>query len=265
VANSGADAFFFKPIELPDFLDSVQRVLGLVESLVPETPDEDESGEDTPQLSMSERLAALHQELGAKSTLIITDLGDVMAQAGDMPEQIEDETVKSALMSVFSAATKTSQLLGAKIPKDLLYFPGPQFDLFMIHVGETMALLLVMDKLTWNDEKMWALLRTVRPALDDFLSILSRIGVSVDEPEEQEPAAVLPEPEEIVDEADLAEVLPALDEIFSQAAQRDFQPADVDNFWDELTGDEQAGEVTRADVISYDQALQLGLAPEDDE
>jgi two-component system response regulator RpfG len=35
VAQAGADAFFFKPIDMPEFLDAVERALGLVETILP--------------------------------------------------------------------------------------------------------------------------------------------------------------------------------------------------------------------------------------
>ncbi len=38
VAQAGADAFFIKPIPIADFLDSVERVLGLVETILPVEP-----------------------------------------------------------------------------------------------------------------------------------------------------------------------------------------------------------------------------------
>lgn len=43
VAQAGADAFFFKPVELPDFLDAVERTLGLVEAMLPSEMDAERS------------------------------------------------------------------------------------------------------------------------------------------------------------------------------------------------------------------------------
>ena len=38
VAEAGADAFFIKPVEMPDFLDAVERLLGTVETFLPPAP-----------------------------------------------------------------------------------------------------------------------------------------------------------------------------------------------------------------------------------
>ena len=45
VAEAGADAFFIKPVEMPDFLDAVERLLGIVETFLPLAPILEENAE----------------------------------------------------------------------------------------------------------------------------------------------------------------------------------------------------------------------------
>jgi hypothetical protein len=67
----------------------------------------------------------------------------------------------------------------------------------------------------------------------------------------------------IVEEEEVdAEPIPELDDIFTKASEAKLKEEEVDAFWDSLVA-ESSGEVSRADVISYDQARQLGLAPEE--
>ena len=80
VANAGADAFFFKPIELADLLDTVRRSLGLISPTPPPPPDPEEI--EAPQITVADRLSLLRQELQALSATLIDDLGKPLVQAG---------------------------------------------------------------------------------------------------------------------------------------------------------------------------------------
>ena len=85
VADAGADAFFLKPIEIADFLDAVERCLGLVNDKMPAS--NLLLSADTPEESISERLTGLRQELDAFSTILLDELGRVVAQAGELPDE----------------------------------------------------------------------------------------------------------------------------------------------------------------------------------
>ena len=56
VIEAGADAFFFKPLDMADFLDAVERCLGLVETLLPPAPVLSEPDEK-PVQTLPERLS----------------------------------------------------------------------------------------------------------------------------------------------------------------------------------------------------------------
>jgi hypothetical protein len=53
-----------------------------------------------------------------------------------------------------------------------------------------------------------------------------------------------------------------LEAIFNQTRQGSIKAEDADAFWDSAVLEGMEG-VVRADVISYEQARQLGLAPEE--
>ena len=52
-----------------------------------------------------------------------------------------------------------------------------------------------------------------------------------------------------------------MEPLFKEAKKK-LKPADVNDFWDKAAGKHKAP--TKPDMLSYDQAKQLGLAPEDE-
>ena len=253
VERSGADAFFFKPFDLPDFMAAVQNCLGIKRALQAEPA----LAEPKAPLTLAERLSALHQEINALSVMLLNDNGETVAETGRLPDGEDHTTLLSALVAVFNAAMKVEYLLGAKA-RDLAYFNGKNTDLFLMHVGPTVGLLVAMPVSGGNDQQVTKLLASLRPAVKDIAAILDAMGVPTEvvaPPPEAQPTPE-PEPEEI----DISAVLPELDAIFGQKGN--LQNQNLDAFWDNLS-QSGSGEVNRADTISYEQAKQLGLAPEE--
>ncbi len=258
VIDSGADAFFFKPVEIADFLDSVERCLGVVKTIFPPQPvlPEDES---VPAQSLSERLSGLRQDLNALSAVLLDDRGRVTAGAGDLPGEIEAANVIPILMGALGAAAKVDHLLSASLPQNVMILRGGKVDLFLANVGEAMALLLALQ--SSNGERQGEVLVQLQMAVRDLQAILLQIGVaSLLQPGAPETPEEPPEPEI---EAEVDKEAPVLDEIFSEVSQGHYDPQEVDAFWDSLADEEGQNQVINADVITYDQAKQLGLAPDE--
>jgi CheY-like chemotaxis protein len=262
VADAGADAFFLKPIEISDFLDAVERCLGLVENTaMPESnllqPVE------TPAEGIADLLTNLRKELNAFSAVMLDERGRIIAQAGDLPDDAAAvDTLFPALMAGFSAGMKISHFLGASRPDNLTYFGGTKFALIFAPVTTSHALLVAVNAVQM-DEEISDTVRDVYNALNELQMILENMGVPVRSEEPlptPEEVDLLEEAEEEIDE-DL-EQAPILDAIFENASSDAGQ--DVDAFWDALA-DDASEEVSNADVLTYEQALQLGLAPEGDE
>src|SRR5512134_3036000 len=79
--NAGAVAIFDKPIPLADFLDAVERSLGLVRTIFP--PESSQEVEEHRQ-TLSELLVGFRQKLSADAVFLISDRGRVLARAGDL-------------------------------------------------------------------------------------------------------------------------------------------------------------------------------------
>ena len=256
ITNANADAYFFKPVELTDFLDAARRCLGLDKL----SPLEEISAE--PALvqthSLSELLARLRGELEAISIVLLDDRGQVMAQAGELPGYLAEPVSASSMMSALNAAGKASLSFGASPPADLIFFSSKAHDLFLTHVGQTFGLLSIVPIGVWSQSQQWKLLQAMRAAARNLLESLDRLGVPV-EPEGEapiEPAIPEKELEEPV------EKIPELEAIFRRASKAKLKEQDIDAFWESLAT-ESSGDITRSDTISFEQAQQLGLAPED--
>jgi CheY-like chemotaxis protein len=257
VADAGADAFFLKPIEMSEFLDAVERCLGIVDEKIPASILLQET--DIPEDSIADRLTKLQKDLDAFSAILFDERGRVVVQAGELlDDDAAVNTLYPALMAGFSAGMKVSHFLGASRPESLTYFGGTKFALFFAPVSTSHALLVAVNAVQM-DEQISHAVQFVYNALYDLQNILERMGVSVRAEDGMEQ---LEEAQEDIEE-DLEEA-PILDAIFENATADAGQSDDLDAFWDSAAEDVSEG-VSNADVLTYEQASQLGLIPEDDE
>jgi len=256
--KAGAAAILSMPVETADFLDAVERCLGLVESIA--LPVEPGSAQETcPAPSPTERLASLRQELQAECAALLDEGGQVQAQAGESLESALGPTLLAAIMATLSAGVKVSIALGAARPHGLMCFSGGLQQVCMAHVGPALSLLVVRKM-----EKPGAPLPDSGPAIlaaaGDLLELLEQLGVPLaDEPEN--PATMeTSEEAEIPGPAD-----PHLDVIFSEATRLPMDSNEVDAFWETAAGEQNGEGISSAGALSYEQARRLGLAPKDSE
>lgn len=256
VADAGADFFFLKPIEPADFLDAVERSLGLVEA----HPVEKISlGEEKPTENVSEHLADVRKELDAFSTVLLDERGRVLAQAGDLPDASMETALFPALMAAFSAGERVAHLLRVRPPRDLMYFSGAKYDLFLAHVGESYALLIAVNPITFSDP-VDRYVRVVYQSVDELMKILASIGVPL-KTDEQPVYQNAESTAESASEVDIDD--PLIESLFQRGESEDLDKQEVDSFWQTASLDLDE-DVTNADALSYEQARQLGLTPKDD-
>jgi DNA-binding response OmpR family regulator len=249
VAEAGADAFFIKPVPIADFLDSVERHLGLVETILPpEKIAPDEQIEPKPKLP--DLLVNLRQDLGAIAVLLLNDDGHILARAGDLPDAEDEISLLSSLLSIHSAGQKVSRLIGQKSASNWYIFDGEQYDLFFAPVGLAYAMLVIGEGLADGEQVLETIetLSTARSAIEPALGEAAP-GI----PASQDIPTI---PMEAVDQG-MREMAPLFKE-----ARKKLKPDDVNAFWDEAADKHKAP--TKPDMLSYDQAKQLGLAPEDE-
>jgi len=250
VAEAGADAFFLKPIPIADFLDAVERHLGLVETLLPAEPiSEEEAGE---RQSLADLLTGVRQELDAMAVFLLNDRGRIQARAGDLPDSSTEVSLTASLMAIFSAGQKVSHLMGQKNPSNWHIFMGGEYDLVFAPVGTTHAMLAVGHGLAAQERVLETsrIFSDFRQKIEQALEALDVPLVPYIKPH----TAPLPE----------APAAPSADELepLLQKAKKKLKPEEVDAFWTTATGKHKAA--PKSDVLSYDQAQQLGLTPKKD-
>ncbi|HLF73622.1 MAG TPA: response regulator [Anaerolineales bacterium] len=249
--GAGAVAIFDKPIPMADFLDAVERSLGLVRTIFP--PEMGAAVEEHRQ-GLSELLAGFRQKIGADAVFLISDRARVLARAGDLYDSSMEVSLLSALIAIYGAGLKVSRFIHQDRPDNYHVFRGGDHDLILIPVDSSHALLLAGKDLARPER----ILQTVEGMLSvraDVENILQSLGVA---PLSMMAESAVPEPEALPP-SDQAEPEVDLDALFASAEKKS-KVKDVDAFWDEAV-EKTSNPPTNPDVISYEEARKLGLTP----
>ncbi len=233
VARSGADGFFFKPVELADVLDAVERQLGLVKTILPTELSVIKNSQDS-AANTAQELAELRFTLQAYSALLISPDGQVLARAGVLPNPAVEAALITHMLSALQASQRMGSLLGAAQPDDLLTIRGDNEHVYFTSLGAGRCLAVVTKPL--SNARAAALVQAVQKAK----------------------LRLAPPPAETAQaaEAKLAETDPHLEKLL---AMEDTRPSRVaaERYW-------QAAELEAPRLhgsLSYEQAAQIGLAP----
>jgi CheY-like chemotaxis protein len=252
VNQAAPDAFFSKPVSMSDFLSTVERCLGLARTVLAKN---EISGASIPVVpakkSVGDLLINLRRDLNAQAVLLINGMGQIQAEAGQLPEPQSSASLISSLMTMFGSAQKVASLLD-RSANHLHLFDSANMDGIFLPVGPSHCLLLVGKALA-NARSLPAkfdLLFTARIELLDAL-ICSGIEV-VAEPE-------LPVQRSAIDEPfTRPEDLPSdFMDIFSQIGKKS---SDASSFWDSAV--EKGTTFSEPDKLTYEQASRLGLTPD---
>lgn len=256
VAQAGAEAFFFKPIELADFLDGVERALGLVETLLPNellASRIDLEEEDEP-VSLSDRIAELHHELDAFCVFLMSDLGEVLVRAGELPDPDLEEILAVDLIGHVNASVRISHILGLFMPDNLEIFRGKDYQLFLSPVGSHYSILVAAS--ADAPIELGSIARAIDAAKQDLLKTLAHMGILNDNSREEvgvqegSPKS----PGEDIEDEEMAAIL-------ETANAKKAKQEEVDAFWDSAADNDTSKTAATGDSLSYEQAQQLGLAP----
>lgn len=271
VAESGADAFFIKPIQMPDFLDAVERTLGVVETFLPLPSIVEESG--PPTKSLSTTLADLRQASHALAALLLDDRGVIQANAGNIPEENTESNLIPALTTAHHAGLKVSYELGIKTARNLMFFKGRNYHICISPAGAAHAIVLVLTA-SEQDVLPMAVSGALMKAAQEIMESVSRVSMPPPRTSEEEALAIsqagfpvepvetilLPQEEELqpqpVD-------MPDLNNIFKKD-QNITDSQTLDHFWEAAVEQNGVNSTGSASALSYEEARRLGLAPKDD-
>lgn len=247
---AGAMAIFDKPIPLADFLDVVERGLGLKRTILPPEDEKTAASRET----IADLLTKLRKQVGAQAVYLLSDRGRVLERAGDLYDSSMEVSLLSAIMAIFSAGQKVSRLIHQDDPHHYHVFSGGDHDLILIPVDALYGLLAAGEKLAERGRvlKVVEALLSARKVME---ASLRSIGMPMASPEaEAQPAPPTPVPAVTLD-------VPTQD-IEKLLLQKDkkIKPGDADAFWNEAV-EKHGNPPLHPDVISYEQAKRLGLAP----
>jgi hypothetical protein len=193
--------------------------------------------------------------MDAISAVLLDERGRVLARAGDLPDASVETALFPSLMAAFSASNKIAQILHNTPPNDLMYFGGYKYDVFLAHVGESYALLVAANPSKSRDQ-VQDLIKWVNTGIQDLRITLTSMGV-LSQMEED-----LPMPEvEVLEE--IMEAEPEIEALFQKAESADIDFDEASAFWDTASMKLKKEDITNAEALTYEQARQLGLAPDD--
>jgi CheY-like chemotaxis protein len=252
ILNAGAVAVFDKPISLTDFLDTVERALGLNRTILP-----DEGGDGPGQhQTLANLLANFRQDIDAQAVYLLSDRGRVLACAGALKDNSMEASLFSALMAIYSAGLKVTRYMRQEEQDSYHIFAGGDHDLLLIPVNAAYALLLAGTKLATKEN----ILETVSAMLtfrDEVKKALKSIGVAPVVPDDKEQQGD-PGYSEPLTQRTVLEIDTLL------KGKKKITTDELEAFWNEAAS-KQSKVPTNPDVITYDQARQLGLAPGEEE
>lgn len=253
ILNAGAVAVFDKPISLTDFLDAVERALGLARTIL---PDEEGASDAQQHQSLSNLLANFRQDVGGQAVFLLSDRGRVLARAGDLKDNSMEASLLSALMAIYSAGLKVSRFIHQDELDNYHVFAGGDQDLLLIPVNAAYALLLAGKDLA-TSKKVLEAVAAMLAVRNEVEKALKHMGVAPlvkdDEETTEEETAEAGGPSGQVDEADQG--------VETMLKKKKKIPTDeLRAYWDEAV-EKQTSVPTNPDEISYEQARQLGLAP----
>jgi CheY-like chemotaxis protein len=253
ILNAGAAAVFDKPISLTDFLDAVERALSLDRTIMPEEG-EPESGQHQ---TLANLLANFRQDINAQAVYLLSDRGRVLATAGALKDSSMEASLFSALMAIYSAGLKVTRYMHQNELDNYHVFAGGDHDLLLIPVDAGHALLLAGNDLATVEnilDTVTALL-AVRGEVKKALKYMGVAPVVSDDDDEEQSAPKYVEPLTQTTTSEIDALL---------RAQKKLNTDELEEFWS-AAASKQGNVPSNPDVITYEQARQLGLAPGEEE
>lgn len=293
--QAGADRFFTKPLAMDDFLSAAGALLsaqpntapprrGVTGTLTPPAPAaRPGSTGGTGRLRLrvtleraAEMVAGLRQTLNARMVMLADARGQILTRSGEQDAVFEADVVPAAL-----AALNSSRKLGhmaGEGAQSVLAFKGKEMEIIIAPVGE-LALVIALRpgrtqlRLALAFEEALSFQKTcggvllaapaaakenpappVRSAASPVPSQPVKPAAAPVSVQPVKPAAP-PPPVEDNTPADLGD----LEKLFQQPLSK--ERVDANAFWEKAL-DSAGDRVASPDVISYEQARQMGLNPD---
>ncbi len=272
VEKEGISAVFYKPVDIQQMLEEVKSCLGIEKGIEkPTTPvSKKEAASEllvmkeppSAEVILLQRLSRLAFDLGASAAALLDETGKVLAQSGDFMQAVSDPVLLESIMAAYRSSMEVTHNLLKRTPENVICFGGVDRSLCLIPVGPGHLVLMEGD-----DAFKKAALSLGRPVFQAAPELQKMVEGLVEAQKPVEPAPpdeveVEPQlpPVEALGEPD-PEDLAKVDALVSQRTEGALKPDDLDAFWESVVdkGDTVSGD---KNVLTYEQARKLGLAPE---
>jgi CheY-like chemotaxis protein len=276
--NAGAMAIFNKPIPLADFLDTVERCLGLVRTIFPPEPS---SGMSSARHSrLADLLANFRQDINGRAVFLLNDRGRVLVRAGNLHDSSLEVSLLAALMAIYNAGLKVSRYIRQETLDAYYFFRGGEHDLLFIPINSMYALMVAGDDLA-SSERILETVQALLALRDEVENSLKSLGVTGEltgstqpEPNQVEASAQSETVSETASpssahkkgkakEQTAAPPASEMENLLEQAGKK-IKKDEMDSYWDQAA-EKHSHVPANPDGISYEQARKLGLAPDEDE
>jgi CheY-like chemotaxis protein len=263
--NAGALAIFDKPIPLADFLDVVERSLGLVRTIFP--PEKADGKVEARQIRLSDLLANFRQDINAEAVFLLNDRGLVQARTGKLYDDSMEVSLISALMAIHGASLKVARHNHQEALDSYHVFSGGDHDLLFIPVTPMYALLVAGNDLA-NEEHILETVNSLLALRTQVEKSLKSMGVTGEL--HLATATAIPAstavPTQVVkkltEKAANAAPSPEMEALLKEAGTKKTKDNDMDDFWNQAA-EKHGSKPANSEVISLEEARKLGLIPGD--
>jgi hypothetical protein len=202
-------------------------------------------------------LSGLRKDLGAFTVILVDDRGHIMAQTGEFPEPSFESIWITPLMASVSSTNKVSRLLGRPQVEGALVLRGLAFELVLAPVdGYTLVVVVQPDSTRASLLRAFEAVLAAQVALQSILDGIRvpQIAEDITPPPLASDLQTVAPMQPLESEPDLAKFEHFLTTTTAVKAK------DADAFWEQASSDYPV-DGGNPDAISYEQARQLGLAP----
>ena len=260
--NSGAFAIFDKPIAIADFLDSVERGLGLVQTIFPPEKAAPSVTEEPQHARLSDLLANFRQDFKADAVFLLNERGLINARTGSLHDPSMEVSLISTLMAIHNTSLKVAKHNHQESIESYHVFNGGDHDLLFIPVTPLYALLVAGRGLA-DEEQILDSMRGLMSLRSQVIKALDLIGVTGQLKFKSPPTAAPPAPtvpRVTTDRLAKATPAPEMEALLKDASDDKKKKNSADGFWEEAAH-EMGRKSTNPEVISLEEAKKMGLLP----
>ena len=259
--SAGADAFFPKPVEMREFLETSSRLLGFNTQTHPLTL----SGSiDLRSDLIIDTLIDLRQELAAQAVTMMGFDGKIIASAGDFPDEDFSSKVLPYLLSAITNLQRVNTEMAVEKPENLFSLRGNEFDLLISTLNAGYLLMVVMKK-SRSPVRLAIAFDAISTSIADLQAKITQsakpsevFGAGVVEIITTQETIIKERSDEIPESPEKE-----IEVLFTKGAKKKLKAEEVNSFWDEATSTTTFSDTVGPGLLTYEQASKLGLTPEE--